>query len=268
MKPRLFVDTDTASYSASHIMETITELRAPPNTPMPSSPKMQPPYGSAAALASQSNDSLASTVYSNSPIIFGNSLPWALATLELEHRLRTEEDPYDFESPGGVTILEVTPIESVYTSTTSLLTGTDESNTESYVDTFVYPTHMTERKVTRPANPKRSRAPFSFFRSGPSRAASPTPGSPEDSRPSSPVPRPVSPLTGPLKALKLIKPEMFFEEDLDFYEHRWALEQTGQAKVEVMVRKQVKVTVDHLEMLAAPRDKIDGRAPDKQIPTA
>lgn len=217
-------------------MDSITEVWAPPNTPIVT-------QGNATAdVAFESTESLESTVYSGSPIIFRNSLPWALATLELEHRLLAEEDLYDTISPSSTAS---SPMDSADTSATSLLS--EELGSMYDVETYAHPAHTTTRTVIRPSRP-RSSHPLAFLRPSPVRTPTvvtcPS-NSPDTSRPTSPVTRPVSPLNGTLKAFKLITDATLFEEDLDYYEHQWRLEQYGQGQMEIGVTKQTAVTVEY-----------------------
>ncbi|KAH8103545.1 hypothetical protein BXZ70DRAFT_738215 [Cristinia sonorae] len=230
LRPKLYIDTDMASYSifAQDAMTKTADLHAPPNTPVITQ------MGSITTNDVASRDSLDS-LYSNSPLIFGNSLPWAIASLELEHRLSAEaEDAYDVNTSDDST-------DSTSTSPTSLLN--EELYSVYEVEKFIRPTHITTRALIRPLGKKSAPGPFSFLRSAPTPVAQPN--TPATSRPTSPIPRPVSPLVGALKALKLITDAMVFEEDLDFYEHRWAMEQAGKARVEIGVRRQVTVTVQY-----------------------
>ncbi|THH19225.1 hypothetical protein EUX98_g8819 [Antrodiella citrinella] len=228
-------------------MDALTELRVPPNTPMPLR-KSYPLYNTNKEAAPASTDSLLSSDYSNSPLIFGTSLPWALASIELEHRLRAEDDQWNSEGTGS----EPSPTDTARTSAMSLLS--DELCSIYHVETFVHPTHTVTRAVIRATQPK-YHSRFAFLR----------PSTPAVGRPTSPMPRPVSPLTGALKTLRLITDATLFEEDLDYYEHRWMLEQAGQSQMQISVKKQVQVTVESVRHVVDDEDEVV--YPRRRIPS-
>ena len=145
----------------------------------------------------------------------------------------------DLESPD----ISDSPTDYEDTSAASLLSN--ELRTIYQTQSYVHPTHTITRTVIRPIN-LRAKSPLAFLRPVPVRANSypAHPISPVSS-PTIPTPRPVSPFTGALKALKLITDVTLFEESLDYFEHRWAMEQVGEGRIEIMVSKRQSITVEY-----------------------
>lgn len=226
---------------------------APPNTPTATVQSNHPWDEIQNHIGLESSPSLLTGVYTYSPIIFGNPRSLALTTLELDRRLETEGTMDDLDSPEDL----VGPSTLMGSNEIPITTHFDGLVRNHQVKTFQHPTHIVTRTVIRSNSTKFSSA-IGFMRPQSLRVPTPVVGTIGNlvTRPTSRIPttRPVSPLSGALKALKLITDSTMFEEDLDYYVRRWALEEDSQSRIEICVSTR---TTHVIELVSGTEDDED-----------